>query len=136
NHLTPTTFITLVGMPLDPVRDFGLDGLSQHPLSAIPQNRRQDITALGQWQHLRVRRRILHGGVLLCLVGSWVEIRTNHTQSTPPFFIWPSTTFGYTSAGAVPSPRLRSPRTGEKLLLLLLRFQHRALPNHLHNGSH
>ena len=79
NHLPPTTFVALLRVRLDPVRDFGLDGPGQHSLGAIPQNRRQDIAALRQWQHIHVCRRILHGGVLLCLVGSWVEIE----QITP-----------------------------------------------------
>jgi hypothetical protein len=52
-------------MRLDPLRDFSVDCLSQHPLSAVSQDVCQDVLARRRWQRNNLLGILSHGGVLL-----------------------------------------------------------------------
>jgi hypothetical protein len=73
DNLPTTGLVAKVGMGIDPARHLRFDGLHQKPLGAFPENLAQRIFALGQWKDSCVNARIVHGGVLLCLVGNWVK---------------------------------------------------------------
>src|SRR6266480_1604698 len=73
DHLSMTGMVAKVGMDIDPARYLRFDGLQQKPLGAFPKNLAQCIFALGQWKDSCLYARIVHGGVLLCLVGTWVK---------------------------------------------------------------
>src|SRR5262249_28371541 len=79
---------------VDPVGDFGLDGLGEQLLGALAEEVGEDILGLGQWYDPNLGGRIIHGGVLLCRVGTFGDLR--YTKSTPPYFILLSTTFDHT----------------------------------------
>lgn len=57
------------GMGVDPGGDLGLDGLGQHPAGTVPEDLGDDVLALGQGNDTDVGGRLVHGGVLLGLVG-------------------------------------------------------------------
>jgi hypothetical protein len=52
-------------MRLDPLRDFSVDCLSQHPLSAVSQDVCQDVLARRRWNRNNLLGILSHGGVLL-----------------------------------------------------------------------
>src|SRR5207245_10883641 len=107
DNLPMTGLVANLDMGIDPTSDLGFYGLDQKSLGTFPEDPTQHIFALGQWKDGCVNARIDHGGVLLCLVGNWVK-QIIYTQSTPPFFIRPSTTFGYIANQAHRNPYLRS----------------------------
>ncbi len=76
DHLAMAGGIAAVLVPVHPVADFGLDGLGQQSSSALAEDVRQDIGGLGQWHDPNFVARLLHGGVLLCRVGTLVDSDT------------------------------------------------------------
>ena len=75
--------------------------LAEPPRGALilwyfPQRNRL-VLAGGQGHDADVGGRLVHGGVLLGLVGQMVCLNCLHHQDTPPPFELPYTTFGYTS---------------------------------------
>src|SRR5262249_34398266 len=88
--------VAAVPVAVDPVGDFGLDGLGEQLLGALAEEVAADILGLGQWYDPNLGGRIIHGGVLLCRVGTFGDLR--YTKSTPPYFILLSTTFDHTPA--------------------------------------
>jgi hypothetical protein len=52
--------------------DLGLDGLGEHPPGPVPEDLGEDVLALGQGDDADLGGRLIHGGVLLGLVGQMV----------------------------------------------------------------
>ena len=61
-----------VGVVVDPGGDLGLDGLGEHPPGPVPEDLGEDVLAGGQGHDADVGGRLVHGGVLLGLVGHMV----------------------------------------------------------------
>src|SRR5262249_36962826 len=76
HHLAVALVIEAVAVLVDPVGDFGLDGLSQELLRSLAKDLRKDIFGLGQWHEANIGGRKTHGGVLLCRGGTWVDLDT------------------------------------------------------------
>ena len=76
NHLPLAGRIATVLVPLDSVGDLGLDGLGEQLLRALAENIAQDILGLGQWHDPNIAGRTIHGGVLLCRLGTLVTVDT------------------------------------------------------------
>ena len=72
DHLPAPGVILEVGVGLDPGGGFGLDGLGQQPAGAVPEDLGEDVLAGGQGHDADVGGRLVHGGVLLGLVGQMV----------------------------------------------------------------
>ena len=53
------------------VGDFGLDGPREHLTGSLTADLGQDVMAPRQWHDADVGGRLTHGGVLLCLVGTF-----------------------------------------------------------------
>ncbi len=70
-----------VPVGVDPLGDFGFDGLSEQLLGALPQDVGQRVAAAGGWQRNRGIGNLSHGGVLL---GKLARKQPNSTPSTPP----------------------------------------------------
>lgn len=70
HHLPVPVGVEAVAVPVDPVGDLGLDGRSEELLGARAEDLAQDIFRLGQWPEANLGGRTVHGGVLLCLVGT------------------------------------------------------------------
>jgi len=99
DHLLSALAVAVSSTLLEPIIDFGLDGLGQHLLGAIAEEFGEDVVAAGQWHNPGIAGRTLHGGVLLW--PRWPagkNLARFLTQGTPPFFIRLSTTFGHSSA--------------------------------------
>jgi hypothetical protein len=64
NDLAMAALILDLLMRLDPLRDFGFDGLSQKPLSAIAKDAGQHIPSTYGWQGNDGVATLWHGGVL------------------------------------------------------------------------
>src|SRR5262249_29993194 len=67
--------IAAVLVAVDPVGDLGLDGLGEQLLGALAEEVGEDVLGLGQWHDPRFGGSIDHGGVLLCRVGTLVDLR-------------------------------------------------------------
>ena len=52
NHLAMAVCVTLMRVPLNVVGHLRLNGLGQHSLSALPQNRRQRVMRRVKWDRL------------------------------------------------------------------------------------
>src|SRR5262249_1433622 len=78
---------------IDPTSDLGFHGLNQKPLGTFPENPAQHILTFTEWKDSCLNVTIVHGGVLLCLVGTRVSSYLHPEYAA--FFIQPSTTFGY-----------------------------------------
>ena len=91
-----------VGVGVDPGGDLGLDGLGQEPPGPVPEEVGEDVLAGCQGHDPDLGCRLIHGGVLLGLVGLGVLFSDCITKDTPPPFTPPNTTFGYTPAGYRP----------------------------------
>src|SRR5262249_55300024 len=76
HHLAVALVIEAVAVLVDPVGDFGLDGLSQELLRSLAKDLRKDIFGLGQWHEANIGGRKTHGGVLLCRGGTLVDLDT------------------------------------------------------------
>src|SRR6516225_4396277 len=76
DHLAPAGGVATVPVAVDPVGDFGLDGLGEQLLGALAEDISKDILGLGQWHDGRFGGRTMHGGVLLCRVGTLVTFDT------------------------------------------------------------
>jgi hypothetical protein len=72
DHLAASGLIPEVGAGVDPGGDLGLDGLGEHASRPVAEDLGKDILALGQGHDPDVGGRLLHGGVLLGLVGQRV----------------------------------------------------------------
>jgi hypothetical protein len=59
---------------VDPVGDFGFDGLGEHPLGTAPAQLGEKVFCLRRWHNACIYGRTSHGGVLLCLVGNLVTL--------------------------------------------------------------
>src|SRR5262249_33817917 len=86
--------IPAVLVAFEPVSDFGVDSLSEEFLGTLAEDVGEGVLGLGQWHDPDISRRKVHGGVLLCRVGTFGE--PHYTKSTPPCFIPLSTTFDHT----------------------------------------
>jgi hypothetical protein len=74
DHLPMTGLVAKVGMGIDPTRNLSFHSLDQKSLGTFPENPAQHVAAaFREWQDSCVNARIVHGGVLLCLVGTWVK---------------------------------------------------------------
>lgn len=76
HHLAVARVIEAVAMVVDPVGDFGLNGLGQELLRSLAEDLGEDIFGLGQWHAADVGARKTHGGVLLCRGGTLVDLDT------------------------------------------------------------
>ena len=72
HHLLVPGVILEVGVIVEPGGDLGLDGLGEHPAGAIPEDLGEDVLAGRQGHDADVGGRLVHGGVLLGLVGQMV----------------------------------------------------------------
>ena len=61
----PAGFIKLVAMRLDPLGDFRVDGLGQHPLRSLTKNARQHVLRRRGWHYQSISDSFMHGGVPL-----------------------------------------------------------------------
>src|SRR5262249_28534178 len=68
--------IPAVLVTVDPVGNFGFDGLGEQVLGALAEDVGEDILGLGQWHDPHIDCRLIHGGVLLCRVGTLVTFDT------------------------------------------------------------
>src|SRR5260370_10082438 len=74
DNLPMTRLVAKVGMSIDPTRNLSFHSLDQKSLGTFPENPAQHVAAaLREWKDSCVNARIVHGGVLLCLVGTWVK---------------------------------------------------------------
>ena len=72
DHLLPPGLVLEVGVDVDPGGDLGLDGPGEHPPGPLPEDLGEDVPAGGQGHDADVDGRLVHGGVLLGLVGHMV----------------------------------------------------------------
>ena len=72
DHLPPPGLVLEVGVAVDPGGDLGLEVLGEQPAGAVPQELGEDILASGLRHGEDVGGRLVHGGVLLGLVGQLV----------------------------------------------------------------
>ena len=72
DHLLAPGLVLEVGVVVDPGGDLGLDGLGEHPAGPVPEELGEDVLAGGQGHDADVGGRLIHGGVLLGLVGHMV----------------------------------------------------------------
>ena len=72
DHLLAPGLVLEVGVVVDPGGDLGLDGLGEHPPGPVPEDLGEDVLAGGQGHDADVGGRLVHGGVLLGLVGHMV----------------------------------------------------------------
>src|SRR5262249_14353079 len=98
DNLAMTRLVANLSMSIDPTSDLGFHGLNQKPLGTFPENPAQHILTFTEWKDSCLNVTIVHGGVLLCLVGTRVSSYLHPEYAA--FFIQPSTTFGY-----IPPPR-------------------------------
>src|SRR5262249_47632214 len=106
DDLAAAVGIAAVLVAFEPVSDFGVDSLSEEFLGTLAEDVGEGVLGLGQGHDPDISRKKVHGGVLLCRVGTFGE--PHYTKSTPPCFIPLSTTFDHTPcarpARASPSP--------------------------------
>src|SRR5262249_58891448 len=93
DNLAMTRLVANLSMSIDPTSDLGFHGLNQKPLGTFPENPAQHILTFTEWKDSCLNVTIVHGGVLLCLVGTRVSSYLHPEYAA--FFIQPSTTFGY-----------------------------------------
>jgi hypothetical protein len=72
DDLPPPGVILEVGVGVDPGGDLGLDGPGEHPAGPVAEDLGEDVLAGGQGHDADVGGRLVHGGVLLGLVGHMV----------------------------------------------------------------
>src|SRR5262245_40845731 len=115
DHLLAAGFVLEVGVVSDPGGDLGLDGLGEHLAGAVAEDLGEDVLAGGQGHDADVGGRLVHGGVLLGLVGRMVCLYWMHHQDTPPPFKLPYTTFGYTPVNRRKRRKQRQAKGAERL---------------------
>src|SRR5262249_32521141 len=93
DNLAMTRLVANLSMSIDPTSDLGFHGLNQKPLGTFPENPAQHILTFTEWKDSCLNVTIVHGGVLLCLVGTRGSSYLHPEYAA--FFIQPSTTFGY-----------------------------------------
>jgi len=76
DHLATAGSIAAVLVTVDPVGNFGLNGLGEQLLGAQAEDVGEDILGRGQWHDPNLTGRMIHGGVLLCRVGTLVTFDT------------------------------------------------------------
>jgi hypothetical protein len=89
DHPPAAGFVLEVGVVSDPGGDLGLDGLGEHLAGALPEDLGEDVLAGGHRHDADVDGRLVHGGVLLGLVGRLVCLYWWQHQDTPPPFKLP-----------------------------------------------
>ena len=71
DNLSATGGVGYVGMSVDPIGDLSLDGSGEHITCSLAENFAKDVMAVGQWHDADIGGRLIHGGVLLCCVGTF-----------------------------------------------------------------
>ena len=69
DDLASPGLVPVMGVGVDPGGDLGLDGLGQEPPGPVPEDLGQHVRPLRQGHDADVDGRLVHGGVLLGLVG-------------------------------------------------------------------
>src|SRR5262249_48778155 len=108
DNLAMTRLVANLSMSIDPTSDLGFHGLNQKPLGTFPENPAQHILTFTEWKDSCLNVTIVHGGVLLCLVGTRVSSYLHPEYAA--FFIQPSTTFGYIPAALRVAPLRQATR--------------------------
>jgi hypothetical protein len=83
DHMLPPRVILEVGVTGDPGGDLGLNGLGEQPVGAVAKDLGENVLAGGQRHDVEVGGRLVHGGVLLGLVGQMVCLKPLHHQGYP-----------------------------------------------------
>jgi hypothetical protein len=89
NDLSVAVAVSDVSMGLDPVGDLGLDRAGEHLASPVSEDLGEDVAAVGQWHGTKIEGRLTHGGVLLCLVGTFGVGETSPRVRRLTFHLYP-----------------------------------------------